>query len=84
MENVTLHYNLCAGNSLRTALLTAQDLEADTGLQPDAISYTDGTTDPSGVPLMHYLRYDRLYGEQVLRGSMTMQQYVAHCTIDTE
>lgn len=82
MNNVTLHYNLCAGDSLRTALLTAQELGCETGLEPDSISYTDGSTDPGGVPIQHYLRYDRLCGEQVLLGRMTIRQYVDHCAID--
>ena len=82
MTDVTLHYNLCAGDSLRTALLTAQELECETGLEPDSITYTDGETDCHGVPLLHRLRYDRLYGEQVLLGRMTLRQYIDHCTVE--
>lgn len=82
MNDVTLHYNLCAGDSLRTALLNAQELESETGLEPDYISYTDGFTDPRGVPMRNYLRYDRLYGKQVLMGNMTIRQYIDHCTIE--
>lgn len=82
MNDVTLHYNLCAGDSLRTALLNAQELECETGLEPDSISYTDGSTDPRGVPIQNYLRYDRLYGKQVLLGNMTLRQYIDHCTIE--
>lgn len=82
MTDVTLHYNLCAGDSLRTALLTAQELECETGLVPDSITYADGETDCHGAPLLHRLRYDRLYGEKVLLGQMTLRQYIDHCTIE--
>lgn len=83
MNDVTLHYNLCAGNSLRAALRTAQELESETGLEPDSISYTNGVI-ILGLLQTELLRYDRHHADQLLKGLITVEQYIDLCYKDAE
>lgn len=78
MDNVTLHYTLCTGNSLRKALQLAFDMENVTGLKPDSISYTDGTV-ILGIPQTDETTFDPLVARALLDGSISEEQYLDLC-----